>query len=186
MKFAISVKTLAFSAALMIAMITTAEAQWQADADDKIQVKAEKAVSRFRDKLPGSEQYFKDAYGYAVLASITEVAVGYGGSYGRGLVIEGDQVIGSTGFWQFTSGIQAGAKFFSMIIFFKDEEALQYFKTRKIQFLGQAGLSLGSWGVNGTSAYNDGVAIFTLTRFGLIGQLSISGAKFSYKELSGE
>jgi lipid-binding SYLF domain-containing protein len=161
-----------------------AGAAWEADAGDKIQVKAARAIAEIRDRLPRTEQYFEQAYGFAIFPSVTRVGFGYGGAYGKGVVIEGDSAIGTTKFWQFTSGIQAGAKNFSMIVFFKDKEALEYFKTGDVQFMGQAGLAFATVGAAGTPAYNDGVAIATVTRLGLMGEFTISGAKFTYKPAS--
>ena len=166
-----------------LAFSPVAMADWQADPDDKKQVKAEAAIARVKENVPRSAMYFEDAYGFAVLYSITRVAVGFGGAYGRGLVFEGDNLIGKTGFWQFTSGIQAGLKNFSMIVFFKDKEALEYFKAREMQFTGQAGIDVATWGAAGTPTYNEGVAIITATRLGLMGEFSYGGIKFTYKDL---
>ena len=171
----LSVSTLLFSA--------LASAQWQPDVSDKNQVAAQKAIGEIKERIPRSLTYFEEAYGYAVLSSVTRIGVGFGGAYGKGLVVEGNELIGTTGFWQFTSGIQAGIRNFSMIIFFKDKEALDYFKARKLQFLGQAGLAVATVGIAGTPAYNDGVAMITVTRLGLMGEFTISGAKFTYKPL---
>ena len=160
-----------------------AMADWQADPDDKKQVKAEAAIARIKEKVPRSAMYFDDAYGFAVLNSITRVAFGFGGAYGKGLVFEGDNLIGKTGFWQFTSGLQAGVKNFSMIVFFKDQEALEYFKAREMQFAGQAGIDVATWGAAGTPTYNEGVAIITATKLGLMAEFSYGGIKFTYKDL---
>ncbi len=159
----------------------SADAAWEADSADKLQVNAARAIADFRERIPRTEQYFEQAYGYAILPSVTRVGLGFGGAYGKGVVIEGDGAIGTTKFCQFSSGIQAGAKYFSMIIFFKDKQALDYFKTGELQFMGQAGLVFATAGVAGTPAYNDGVAIATMTRLGLMGEFTISGAKFTYK-----
>lgn len=161
-----------------------AMADWQADPDDKKQVKAQAAIAKFKEKVPRTATYFDQAYGFAILSSVTRIGIGFGGAYGKGLVIEGDNLIGKTGFWQFTSGLQAGAKNFSMIVFFKDQEALEYFKAREIQFAGQAGIDVATWGAAGTPTYNEGVAIITLTRLGLMGEFSYGGIKFTYKDLS--
>ncbi len=169
---------------LMVAPSTFAE--WQPDPDDKRQVSAADIAARMQDRIPRSRAYFEDAYGYAILPSVTRFGFGYGGAYGRGIVVEGDSVVGTTSFWQFTSGIQAGAKYFGMIVFFKDKEALDHYREHKLQFLGQAGVAVATVGAHGTPAYNDGVAIITLTRFGLMGEFTISAAKFRYKPLSEE
>ena len=162
----------------------SAVAAWEADSGDKLQVNAARAIADFRERIPRTEQYFEQAYGYAILPSVTRAGLGFGGAYGKGVVIEGDGAIGRTKFWQFSSGIQAGAKNYSMIVFFKDKQALDAFKTGELQFVGQAGLAFAKVGVAGTPAYNDGVAIVTMTRFGLMGEFSAAGSKFSYKSFS--
>ena len=162
----------------------SATAAWEADSGDEMQVKAALAIAEIRDRLPRTEPFFEQAYGYAILPSVTRAGFGFGGAYGKGIVIEGDVVVGRTKFWQFSSGIQAGAKYYSMIVFFKDKLALDYFKTAELQFMGQAGLAFAKVGVAGTPAFNDGVAIMTVTRFGLMGEFSAAGGKFSYKPLA--
>ena len=164
----------------------SAGAEWEADSADKNQARAADAIANFRENVPRTEQYFEQAYGYAILPSVTRVGFGFGAAYGKGIVIEGDRAIGTTRFYQFTSGIQAGAKNFSMIVFFKDQEALDFFNAGKVLFLGQAGLAFATVGAAGTPAYNDGVAMVTVTRLGLMGEFTISGARFSYKPLSEE
>ena len=174
---------------LMLALAlggTQGFAAWEADPDDKRQVKAATAIAEFRERIPRTEKFFGDAYAFAILPSVTRVGFGFGGAYGRGIVVEGDDVIGTTGFWQFTSGIQGGARYFSMIIFFKDREALEYYKTGELQFMGQAGIAIATVGAAGTPAYNEGVAIVTATRLGLMLEFTVSGASFSYNPLSQE
>ena len=167
----------------VLASSSIAMADWQPDTSDEKQVKAQATIEKIKEKIPRSAMYFEEAYGFAILPSITRAAVGFGGAYGKGLVVEGDKLIGKTGFWQFTSGIQLGVNNFSMIVFFKDQESLQYFKERKIQFAGQAGLAIATFGVAGTPAYNEGVAIITMTRLGLLAEFSYGGIKFTYKDL---
>jgi len=166
---------------LCLSLASPAIAGLDANSGDKVQVGAAKAIEAFKAEIPRTETYFDQAYGYVVFPSITRVGFGFGGAYGKGVVIQGDTAVGTSKYWQFTSGIQAGAKNFSMIIFFKDKEALEYFQSGKTQFMGQAGLAFATVGVAGTPGYNDGVAVVTLTRFGLMGEFTISGAKFSYK-----
>jgi lipid-binding SYLF domain-containing protein len=158
-------------------------AGWQPDESDSKQQSASVAIAKFKAKKPELKSYFDKAYGYAILPGVTRVAVGFGGAYGRGLVIEGDRLIGSTGFSQVSSGIQFGAKHFSMIIFFKDRDALEQYKEGRVRFLGQAGIDVITAGISGTPAYNDGVAIFAMNRFGLMAEFSYSGARFSYKPI---
>ena len=160
-----------------------ASAEWQADTSDKKQAKAAKALASFRDEMPQIESYFEQAHGYAIIPGITRVAIGFGAAYGRGLVVEGDKLIGKTSFSQFSSGLQLGAKYFSMIVFFKDQAALDDYKKSQMQFLGQAGIDIATFGKSGTPAYHEGVAIFAVNRFGLMAEFSYSGAHFKYRPL---
>jgi len=160
-----------------------ANADWAADPDDQRQVKTVRAIEAIKERVPRSLPFFEDAYGYAILPSITRIGFGFGGAYGKGYVIEGDRMIGTTGYWQFTSGIQAGAKNFSMIIMFKDKAALDTYTAEKTQFMGQAGLAVANKSLDGTPAYNDGVAVFVVTRFGLMGEFTVSGAKFTFQPI---
>jgi lipid-binding SYLF domain-containing protein len=169
--------------ALLLASLP-AFAAWEANVDDKVQVKAAAAIDRLRERVPRTQAYFEQAYAFAIFPSVTRIGLGFGGAYGRGIVIEGDSLVGRSKYKQFTSGIQAGARNFSMIVFFKDREALEYYQTGKTQFMGQAGIALGSFGAAGTPAYNEGVAVVTVTRLGLMGEFTISGAKFTYEPVA--
>jgi lipid-binding SYLF domain-containing protein len=169
--------------ALLLASLP-AFAAWEANVDDKVQVKAAAAIDRLRERVPRTQAYFEQAYAFAIFPSVTRIGLGFGGAYGKGIVIEGDSLVGRSKYKQFTSGIQAGARNFSMIVFFKDREALEYYQTGKTQFMGQAGIALGSFGAAGTPAYNEGVAVVTVTRLGLMGEFTISGAKFTYEPVA--
>ena len=172
--------------ALIVSWLTVslpAHADWSADPGDKGELKAEQAIAAFRERVPRTAMYFEQAYGFAIFPSVTRAGFGFGGAYGKGIVIEGSATVGTTKYWQFTSGIQAGARNFGMIVFFKDKAALENYQASKTQFMGQAGIALGTVGVAGTPAYNDGVAVVILTRFGVMGEFTISGARFSYKPI---
>ena len=159
-------------------------ADWEADSSIKLERRAAQAIATMRDKVARSHPYFADAYAMAVWPGITRVGLGFGGAYGKGVVIEQDQTVGTVGYWQFSSGIQAGAKNFSMILFFKNKEALESLKRGDMQFMGQAGIDVGTFGAHGTPTYNQGVAVIPLTRFGLMGEFAASGVKFSYRPIS--
>lgn len=171
--------TILFIACLVPGSVALAD--WEANPADKVQVAAASAIEAFQQRIPRTEPFFEQAYGYAIYPSVTRVGLGFGGAYGRGIVVHGDAVVGTSKYWQFTSGIQAGARNFSMIVFFKDKEALEYFQSGNTQFMGQAGLAFATVGVAGTPGYNDGVAVVTMTRFGLMGEFTISGARYSYE-----
>jgi len=170
---------------ISLTVCATVSAEWVADPANKKQVASANAITQIIERIPRSQPFFEDAYGMAVFPSVTRLGFGFGGAVGKGFVIEGDTIIGTTRFWQFTSGIQAGVRNFSMVILFKDKEALDYYKQGKAQFIGQAGLAVANKGIAGTPTFNDGVAIFTVTRMALMGEFTISGAKMTYRPLPG-
>ena len=172
------------TAVLLATVSASAVADWAPDPGDKVQVRASEAVQAFRESIPRTADYFDQAYGYAIFPSITRIGFGFGAAAGKGIVVTGDKVTGRTKYRQFTSGIQAGAKSFSMIIFFRDAEAQEDFQSGQIRFMGQGGLALGTLAADGTPGYNDGVAVVAMTRFGLMGEFTVSGVKFVYEPLT--
>ncbi len=169
-----------------IAVGRDARAEWQPDPGDRLQVRAAAAVARFEQRMPRTERFFEEAYGYAVFPTIRRFGFGLGASWGPGLVIAQDRVVGTTKFRQFTSGIQAGVRVFSMIVFFKDEEALEHYKRGGWKFVGHSGVSFAKFGVSADAGYDSGVAIFTKTRGGLMFEAAISGARYPYRPLQVE
>ena len=170
---------------LLLVCAPLVSAEWQADPANEKQVASADAIAQIKERIPRSQPFFEEAWGMVVYPSVTRLGFGFGGATGKGFVVEGDTIIGTSRFSQFTSGIQAGVRNFSMVVLFKDKAALEAFKLGKAQFLGQAGLAAGTKGIAGTPAFNDGVAIFTVTRLGLMGEFTVSGAKFSYRPLPG-
>lgn len=170
---------------LSLMICASAHAEWTADPANKKQMASANAIAQIKERIPRSQPFFEDAYGMAVFPSVTRFGFGFGGAVGRGFVIEGETIIGTTRFWQFTSGIQAGVRNFSMVVLFKDKEALDAYKLGKAQFMGQSGLAVANKGIAGTPSFSDGVAIFTVTRMAVMGEFTISGAKMTYRPLPG-
>jgi len=165
----------------MLCLGTGAAAEWRAEEGNRLEERAEKAIDRVREKVERSHPYFEDAYAMAVWPGITRAAFGFGGAYGKGVVIEQGKAVGTVSYWQFSSGIQAGAKNFTLIIFFKDKAALEGLQQNQAQFTGQAGIDILTFGAAGTPAYNEGVALIPLTKLGLMAEFSAAGVWFRYK-----
>lgn len=171
--------------AILSLFCLVANAEWVANPSNKKQVASATAIEQIKERIPRSGRFFEEAYAMVVYPSVTRLGLGFGGATGKGFVIEGDTIIGTSRFSQFTSGIQAGVRNFSMVVLFKNKEALEYFKQGEIQFMGQSGIAAGNKGIAGTPSFNDGVALFTVTKLGLMGEFTISGARFSYRPLPG-
>ena len=57
-----------FGTAMALVMLVSAPAygEFEADQSDKRQVKAAEAIERFKEHMPRSQDYFENAYGYAI------------------------------------------------------------------------------------------------------------------------
>jgi lipid-binding SYLF domain-containing protein len=143
---------------------------------------AEEAVQAFRDKAPDLEVFFDQAYGYAVFPRVKKGGLGVGGARGKGVVFEQGEPIGSATLTQATVGFQAGGQVYSEVIFFENEEALDRFTEGGFKLAAQAAAVAADKGVSTDAAYSDGVAIFTMTKGGLMYEASVGGQRFKFKE----
>ena len=159
---------------------------WEANPNRKLEVRAERSIARMQDQVERSLPFFDNAYAYVVWPGVSRIGFGFGGAYGRGVVIEQGRAVGTVGYWQFSSGIQAGIKSFTMVLFFKDQETLEGLKRGDLQFVGQAGVDVGTAGAHGTPTYNEGVAIIAMTNVGLMGEFAAAGVKYTYKPYAGQ
>jgi lipid-binding SYLF domain-containing protein len=119
---------------------------------------------------------------------------------GKGHVYVHGRLVGDTTMGQASVGFQAGGKAYSQIIFFEDRQALEKFESGTFQFeagasaiaiTASAGASVGTSGTSAgasadehvarsTGAYQNGMAVFTIAKGGLMYAATIAGQKFSY------
>ncbi len=159
------------------------------------------AIDTFK-KAGASASYFGKSYGYAVFPSIGAGALGVGGAFGKGRVYEHGRYVGDTKMGQVSLGFQAGGKAYSEIIFFEDKRALDEFRSGNFEFGADAsvvaitaaanadatttGASAGA-SANSSDAttkakgFYKGMAIFTVTKGGLMYAAAVAGQKFTYE-----
>lgn len=149
-----------------------------------------------------SAKYFKKAYGYAVFPTVGKGGFVVGGAFGRGQVYVGGKVVGTSKLTQVSVGFQAGGQAYSEIVFFQDKQSYERFASGNFQFgaeasataitagasakAGSSGISAGASGTNTTATtagagYNNGMAIFTVVKGGLMYEASVGGQKFSFE-----
>ncbi len=164
-------------------LLDTAFAGWQPEPDDSQQVEARQTMDALLEHNPALQRYFDEAAGMAVFPNIAKAAAMFGVTYGRGIVIAGDEVVGTC--WQTAVdlGPQLGAKWHAQIIFFRDAAALAEFQKGRLEFNGKAGISVATVGYNATPAHLPDVAIATITRAGLIAEAAAGPTLFGYKPL---
>ncbi|AMO24402.1 hypothetical protein UC35_18115 [Ramlibacter tataouinensis] len=153
-------------------------------------------------KADETGKFFGNAYGYAVFPKILKGAIGIGGARGEGRVYEKGKVIGDSTMTQLSIGFALGGEGFAEMIFFENKAALDKFTSGNFEFSAEAsavaitagaGAKAGTQGAGAgasvtkekaaaTAAYNNGMAIFTIIRGGLMYDISLQGQKYSYKK----
>jgi lipid-binding SYLF domain-containing protein len=148
-----------------------------------------------------SATFFQNSYAYAVFPNIGEGGLIVGGAFGKGHVYVNGQVVADTTMKQLSVGFQAGGQDYSQIIFFQDKRALDQFESGKFEFsAGAKAIAItaaanASAGTNGVTSgasggkrdaategvYNDGMAVFTIAKGGLMYAAALAGQKFTYK-----
>lgn len=150
-----------------------------------------------------SATYFADSYGYAVFPDIGKGGIGIGGAHGSGKVYVGGVHVGNTSMTQLSIGFQLGGQVYSQIIFFENQKAFDDFSSGNFEFSAQAaavaitaaasaqsstagGSSAGASGGQNdantvSSGYNDGMAVFTVAKGGLMYEAALAGQKYSYE-----
>ncbi len=162
--------------------------------------------NNFKD-TPSSGAFFTDCYGYALFPTIGKGGFVVGAAHGDGRVYKQTANVGvhvgDTVMNHLSIGLQLGGQAFSQIIFFEDKRAFAEYTTGEFEFSAQAtaiaitaeahattstagtsaGASSSSDNASNAGIYNNGMAIFTIAKGGLMYEASIGGQKFKYTAL---
>ncbi|MCG6935744.1 MAG: lipid-binding SYLF domain-containing protein, partial [Proteobacteria bacterium] len=130
-------------------------------------------IGEFKKKDKKLDNFFTQAYGYAVFPSVGKGAIGIGGAHGNGVVYEKGKPIGDTSLTQITIGFQLGGQAYSEIIFFKDKKTLDDFKNGNFELGAQASAVAVTAGASADANYEKGVAVFTMAKGGLMYEASV-------------
>lgn len=158
-------------------------------------------IAEFKS-APETAKLFSSAHAYAVFPTIGKGGIGIGGAHGKGQVFVNGKSIGESKMSQISIGLQLGGQAYSQIIFFENQAALNEFTSGNFEFsagasaiaitasaqaqVGTTGSSAGAGtssdkGKQATVNYNDGMAIVTMGKGGLMYEASIAGQKYSFK-----
>lgn len=180
-----SLSMLAFLLAIFNSACTTTNHKYTVDERtyNDITRSVEKTLTQFKNTNPELDVFFQSAYGYAVYPAVYRLGFGAGGAYGSGYVYEQNQLIGRSKVWQFMYGLVYGGQSYSKIIFFKNQQSLDLFKNGTFEFVGHAGLALLNLGASSLPAFTSDVAMYSLTKYGLIIELTPGGMGFDFTPL---
>jgi lipid-binding SYLF domain-containing protein len=165
------------AALLMMNISATALAGW----DPNEAKEAQDAIAAFKATDPDLESFFDKAHGYAVFPSVGKAGMGIGGAYGKGILYEHGNEIGSTTLKQLSMGFQFGGESYREIIFFQDEKTLSDFRKGNYELGAQASAVALKKGAAKNADFDKGVAVFTQTKGGLMFDVSVAGQKFTFE-----
>jgi lipid-binding SYLF domain-containing protein len=137
-------------------------------------------LNRFQREDPGLKDFLNRAYGYAVFPDIGKGGLIVGGAYGKGRVYEQGRAVGWTDMTQASVGAQIGGQTYSEIIAFETAETLNSFKANRLAFAANASAVAIKSGASAAAKYDNGVAVFTMPKGGLMAEASVGGQKFTY------
>ena len=155
----------------------TALAGWDPNKPDEVQ----EAIAAFKATDPELNIFFDKAHGYAVFPSVGKAGMGIGGAYGKGVVYQQGEEIGSTTLKHISMGFEFGGESYREIIFFQDKKTLDDFKQGNYELGAQASAVAIKKGASKNADFDKGVAVFTQTKGGLMFDASVGGQKFTFE-----
>ena len=141
---------------------------------------ARATVQTFEQKDPRVGKFVSGAAGYAGGATIAKGGFIVGGAGGDGVLFVGGQPTGKANMGQASVGAQLGGQTYSEIIFFQSPSALKDFENGNFTLAAQASAVALSAGAAANADYQNGVAVFTASKTGLMYEASVGGQKFTY------
>ncbi len=142
--------------------------------------KVEDAIARFKKEDPGIQRFFEDSVGYVVFPRVVKAGIGFGGAMGKGELYEGGELLGYSTMTQATVGFQFGGQSYIEIIFFDQKDALKDFKNGTLEFGAQVSAVALTVGASDNASFDQGLAVFTLERGGLMYEATLGGQVFTY------
>jgi len=134
-------------------------------------------------KVKGSKELVAKADGVLVFPSVIKAGFVAGGEYGQGALRVGGKTVGYYSTAAGSFGLQAGAQSKAVIFLFMTHDALNSFRNSKGWSVGGEGsvalLTVGANGQIDTTTATAPVQAIVMTNAGLMGDVSLSGAKVS-------
>ena len=149
----------------------------------EIDAKVNGTLSKLFETVNGSKELVSKANGVLVFPSVIKAGFVAGGEYGQGALRVGGKTVGYYSTAAASFGLQAGAQSKAVIFLFMTHDALSSFRNSKGWSVGGEGsVALVKVGANGqidTTTATAPVQAIVMTNAGLMGDVSLSGAKIS-------
>ena len=165
---------LPFLVAALVATVALAASDTELISD------AQAAIATIKKTDPKIDKFFASSAGYVIFPTIDKAGFIVGGAGGDGVLFVGGKPVGKATLGQATIGAQIGGQAFSEIIFFENESSLSDFKKGNFALSAQTSAVALSSGKSANANYQNGVAVFTVAKTGLMAEATVGGQKFGY------
>lgn len=176
------------AAAAMLWAMGAQAMDWQPDPAVPMQVQVAETMKEFRASDPELERFFNEACAIAVFPRVMRFGLAFGGGGGRGLLLYQGRVHGEVSQGAFSLGLQAGGQSFRQLIFFRSCEAMREFTesgnlgpmSGRVELAGRATAQAGRSGAYSDAGITPDIALFSLSRSGLMLDLSAAGVRYRF------
>ena len=154
-----------------------------AETAKEIDASVDAALDRFHKQVKGSDETARNAKGLLIMPNVKKAGFIVGGEYGKGaLRVDGNTI----GYYRVVSGsvgFQLGVEAKDMILAFMTDDVLDEFRASKGWEAGIDGnvaiITVGGGGAATTRNVNEPIVAYIFDVKGLMGDISLKGAKFS-------
>jgi len=149
----------------------------------EIDASADAALDRFYKQVKGADELSRHAKGLLIMPNVKKAGFIVGGEYGTGALRIGGKTVGYYRVVSGSVGFQLGVEAKDMILVFMTDEVLNKFRASKGWEAGIDGnvaiIVVGGGGSATTRNVNEPIQGYVFDVKGLMGDISLKGAKFS-------
>lgn len=160
-----------------LALAVTASA-WDPDEVKELDEGAKEAVAEMLKNDPDMQRFFDSSTAHVVIPTVGKAGVGIGGARGKGLLYEGGKATAIVTLTQLSIGFQWGGQAYSEFLFLKDANAVKNFKEGDFELGAQVSAVAVKTGASADADFQEGIAIFTQAKGGLMYEAAVGGQKF--------
>jgi lipid-binding SYLF domain-containing protein len=156
----------------------------RAATDAELVKNAEATLANARHTDPGLGEFVSRSAGYVVFPSVGKGGAVIGGAHGGGVLFaHGGKPVGKVTINQVTVGAQLGGQSYSEIIFLQTPKQVAEIQSGKFSLAAQASAVAIKPGASTNAKFDNGVAIFTFVKGGLMAEATVGGQKLGYEPL---
>ncbi|MCU0303663.1 MAG: YSC84-related protein [Thermoanaerobaculales bacterium] len=139
---------------------------------------ADEALDRVLAEQAKAATLLESSFGWAVFDNL-KIAIGFSGGGGNGVAVE--RASGKRTYMKMGTagvGLGLGGQSYQVVFFFQDEATFRRFVDKGWKADASAQAAAGTEGVNATTGFVNGIAVWQITGKGLMASADIAGTKY--------